>query len=202
MSITLHQRFLYRGYLQIACCDLTRSNNPCLWLITWDPSQPVATRPLAIQKDGTWYTYGWDLTKNICEIYGQHGYIRTSYTYSPYGTVTMSGDLTQPVQWSSEFYDAELSLVYYNYRYYNPTVGRWLGRDRLQENAGLNIYRSYLNRPESISDVLGECDFICDKNHRKWYKEFNVELYYNSVLSNKSTIVCRIYILSEWISYV
>ena len=70
-SVTLHQRFLYRGYLQIACCDLTRSNHPCLWLITWDPTQPVATRPLAIQKDGTWYTYGWDLTKNICEVYGQ-----------------------------------------------------------------------------------------------------------------------------------
>ena len=29
-SITLHQRYLYRGYLQIACCDLTRSNHPCL----------------------------------------------------------------------------------------------------------------------------------------------------------------------------
>ena len=72
-GVTLHQRFLYRGYLQIACCDLSRSNHPCLWLITWDPSQPVATRPLAIQKDGTWYTYGWDLTKNICEVYGQHG---------------------------------------------------------------------------------------------------------------------------------
>ena len=37
----------------------------------------TTTRPPAIQKDGTWYTYGWDLTKNICEIYGQHGYIHT-----------------------------------------------------------------------------------------------------------------------------
>ena len=89
-NITLHQRFIYRGYQQIACCDLTRSNHPCLWLITWDPLQPVATRPLAIQKDGTWYTYGWDLTKNICEVYGQHGYIRTACTYSPYGQVASS----------------------------------------------------------------------------------------------------------------
>ena len=29
-AITLHQRYLYRGYLQIACCDLTRSNHPAL----------------------------------------------------------------------------------------------------------------------------------------------------------------------------
>lgn len=132
-SVTLNQRFLYRGYLQIACCDLTRSNHPCLWLITWDPSQPVATRPLAIQKDGAWYTYGWDLTKNICEIYGQHGYIRTNYSYSPYGEVTANGDVTQPVQCSSEYNDAELSLVYYNYRHDNPVDGRWTGRDFLDE---------------------------------------------------------------------
>ena len=85
MSITLHQLFLYRGYLQIACCDLTRSNHPCLWLITWDPTQAVATRPLAIQKDATWYTYGWDVTKNTCEVFKTNGTIGTVYTYSPYG---------------------------------------------------------------------------------------------------------------------
>ena len=95
-SVTLHQLYIYRSYLQIACCDLTRSNHPCLWLITWDPTQPVATRPLAIQKDGTWYTYGIDLTKNVCEVFGTTGYIATAYTYYTYGSVTASGNVTQP----------------------------------------------------------------------------------------------------------
>ena len=108
-SITLHHRYLYRGYLQIACCDLTRSAHPCLWLLTWDPTQPVATRPLAIRKDGSRFAYGWDLTKNICEVFGQAGYIRTSYTYSPYGTVSEVCDVTQPIQWSSEFFDTDRS---------------------------------------------------------------------------------------------
>ena len=154
-GVTLHQRFLYRGYLQIACCDLTRSNHPCLWLITWDPSQPVATRPLAIQKDATWYTYGWDLTKNICEIYGQHGYIRTSYTYTPYGEVTATGDVTQPIQWSSEYNDAELALVYYNYRHYNPVDGRWLTKDPVKSNIPLNYYWGIINAPIHNMDYLG-----------------------------------------------
>ena len=66
-AVTLHQRYIYRGYLQISACDLTRAASPCLWLILWDPTQATATRPLAIQKDGVWYAYGWDLTKNICE---------------------------------------------------------------------------------------------------------------------------------------
>ena len=68
-SVTLHQRYIYRGYLQIACLDLTRSHHPCLWLLTWDPSQPDATSPLTIQINGTWYTYGWDISKNVCELF-------------------------------------------------------------------------------------------------------------------------------------
>ena len=156
--VTLHQRFLYRGYLQIACCDLTRNNHPCLWLITWDPSQPVATRPLAIQKDGTWYTYGWDLTKNICEVFGSAGYIRTAYTYSPYGEISTSGDAEQQLQWSSEFYDNELALVYYNYRHYNQGYGRWTGRD--MANDAFCLYCALLNQPVMRIDELGNATVI------------------------------------------
>ncbi|MDO4410375.1 MAG: RHS repeat-associated core domain-containing protein [Akkermansia sp.] len=140
ITVISNHRFIYRGYLQIACCDLTRNAHPCLWLITWDPTQPVATRPLAIQKDGTWFCYGWDLTKNICEVFGQNGYIRTAYSYTPYGSVTANGDITQPIQWSSEYADTELALVYYNYRHYNPMDGRWSGRDLVKE------YRQSLSR--------------------------------------------------------
>ena len=186
-EVTLHQRYLYRGYLQIdsgaplcaftlsgqtlrvcptgltavvrfACCDLTRSNHPALWLITWDPTQPIATRPLAIQKDATWYTYGWDLTKNICELYGSNGYIRTSYTYTPYGGVTESGNTWQPIQWSSEYSDTELGLVYYNYRHYNPMDGRWLGRDKI--SSVQNAYNSFNNSPFYSIDSLGNVVII------------------------------------------
>lgn len=123
--------------------------------LTWDPSQPVATRPLAIQKDGTWYTYGWDLTKNICEVYGQHGYIRTAYTYTPFGEVTAIGDVTQPIQWSSEFNDTELGLVYYNYRHYNPVEGRWNRRDPIGILDKYALYEYENNMPVMRFDSLG-----------------------------------------------
>ena len=151
-SVTLHQRYIYRGYLQIACIDLTRSHHPCMWLLCWDPTQRIATRPLAIQKDGTWYTYGLDLTKNVCEVFGTTGYINTAYTYTPYGSVTATGSTTQPIQWSSEFYDSELALVYYNYRHYNPVDGRWIGRDILLTN---NLFDFINNSPYSLIDLLG-----------------------------------------------
>ena len=161
-TVTLHQRYLYRGYLQIACIDLTRSHHPALWFITWDPTQPVATRPLAIQLNGTWYTYGWDLTKNICELYGTSGYIATDYTYSPYGLPSQStngaaaGSIVQPIQWSSEYHDTELGLVYYNYRHYNPLEGRWASRDQILQS---NLYGYISNKINIMIDILGNSEY-------------------------------------------
>ena len=152
-STTLNQRYLYRGYLQAACCDLTRSAHPCLWLITWEPTQQIATCPLAIQKDATWYVYGWDMTKNVCEVFSNSGIIKTTYSYTPYGAVTAEGSVTQPIQWSSEFYDEEMGLVYYNYRHYNSTDGRWLGRDPLTEASDKHLYR--IGNPSMHFDYLG-----------------------------------------------
>lgn len=153
--VTLHQRYIYRDYLQIACIDLTRDNHPSLWFITWDPTQTLSTRPLAIQIDGTWHSYGWDLTKNICELYGTNGYISNTYTYSPFGHVTSSGFINQPIQWSSEVWDNELSLVNYNYRQYNPSHGVWLSVDPIGLASGhYNLY-SFVNNSFSGIDFLG-----------------------------------------------
>ena len=179
-QITSSHRFLYRGYLQVACCDRTRANHPCLWLITWDPTQPIATRPLAIQKDGTWYTYGWDLTKNICEVYGQHGYIRTNYFYSPYGGVTTNGDVTQPIQWSAEFCDVELGLVYYNFRYYNCSSGRWIQRDGVHKMDNYNLYVYAHNSVPGTADYQGlwtqkgVLKIICCSKYKYNIDDFNL----------------------------
>lgn len=154
-SVTLHQCYFYHGYLQIAACDLTSEGTPNLWHLLWDPTQPVATRPLAIQKDGVWYTYGWDLTKNICEVFGLNGYINTTYTYTPYGEVASSGSTAQPIQWSSEVWDVELDLTYYNYRHYNPLLGRWISADPIGADGGsFNLYK-YINNSFFNIDILG-----------------------------------------------
>ena len=136
-----------------------------LWLITWDPSQPEATRPLAIQKDGTWYTYGWDLTKNICELYSSNGYIITSYSYAPFGAVTTTGHVTQPIQWSSEMFDIELMLNYYNYRFYNEKIGRMIVMDYIER---MNPY-DFLN-----NDSIGSYDYLGlwkDLGNHRWCAE-------------------------------
>ncbi len=163
-TVTLHQRYIYRGYLQIAALDITRSNHPALWFITWDPTQPIATRPLSIRINGTWYTYGWDLTKNICELYSTGGGIATSYTYTPFGKVTSSGNVTQPIQWSSEYNDVELGMVYYNYRHYNSLNGRWMEMDLIIISN--NDYLFISNAPIYGYDILS-ADKAYDEKIRK-----------------------------------
>ena len=153
--ITLHQRYIYRDYLQIACLDLTRSHHPCLWLITWDPSQTIETRPLAIQKDGTWYTYGHDISKNVCEVFKNNGYIGTSYTYSSYGKILSNGTTYQTLKLSSEFYDEETGLYYYNFRYYLPYSGKWISRDIVRESTHRSLYCFAENNPSVRTDYLG-----------------------------------------------
>ena len=159
-TTTSHHRYIYRGFLQIACLDLTRAGTPALWFVFWDPTQPTGTRPLAIQKNGTWFVYGHDLTKNVCEVFGSDGYIKTTYSYSPFGNVSSVGNFEQNFQWSSEFYDSELNLVYYNYRHYSPTTARWLSRDPIEEMGGLNLYAFAKNGSVIHIDSYGLIDPI------------------------------------------
>ena len=153
--VTKHERYIYRGYLQIAALDLKRETHPALWYILWDPTEAIATRPLAIQKDGTWYTYGHDLTKNVWELYKANGTIATAYNYAPFGEVTTNGTAEQPFQWSSEFYDSELGMVHYNFRFYNPLDGRWISRDPMEEERGANLYGYADNNSVGLFDILG-----------------------------------------------
>jgi RHS repeat-associated protein len=70
--------------------------------------------------------------------------------------VSSTGDVEQPIQWSSEFNDTELGLTYYNYRHYNPVDGRWLGRDKKDSATGNHIYAYVSNFPVLHGDQLGE----------------------------------------------
>ena len=142
-------------YLQIASLDLTRTTLNALWYILWDPTEPVATRPLAIQTAGSWFAYGWDLTKNVMELYKSNGTIANSYSYAPFGEVTQRGNITNPLQWSSEMFDGELGLVYYNYRHYTPHDGRWISRDPITEQEELNLYAFVRNNPATAYDRWG-----------------------------------------------
>ena len=55
-TVASHERYLYRGYLQIAALDMLNSRN-VLRTLLWDPLEPVATRPLALVQAASLYCY-------------------------------------------------------------------------------------------------------------------------------------------------
>ena len=153
-TVASHERYLYRGYLQIAAQDMLDNRN-VLRTLLWDPLEPVATRPLALVQGASLYCYGVDFNKNVSEVFDAQGTIAAAYDYSPYGAVTGTGSLGQPVQWSGEMHDEEPALAYYNYRFYNPADGRWINRDPIAEQAGWNLYAFVGNSLNIEIDLLG-----------------------------------------------
>lgn len=108
--------------------------------------------------------YAYDANGNVSELVdGDSGAIAAHYEYSPFGeTVVQAGDeqvLAQnPYAFSTKYFDRETSLYYYGLRFYNPGTGRWLSRDSVAEQGGLNIYGFVDNEPVSQFDLLGMFD--------------------------------------------
>ena len=51
--------------------------------------------------------------------------------------------------------DTDSGLYNYGYRFYHPSLGRWLGRDPIGEAGGLNLYGAVDNNPSDTYDFLG-----------------------------------------------
>ena len=60
-----------------------------------------------------------------------------------------------PFHFSTKFTDRESGLNYYGYRFYDPVDGRWLNRDPIGEQGGVNIYSLGHNDAISHYDYLG-----------------------------------------------
>ena len=117
----------------------------------------------AAQVNGENYQYNYDNIGN--RTTATEGDESTAYTYSPYGEVKESANgVYQPIQWSSEYNDTELGLVYYNYRHYNSTDGRWLGMDPEFFLGYSSLYCQ--NKPIIIIDTRGllHLDMVSDTN--------------------------------------
>ena len=161
-----HARYLYRDYLQVAECDLTGETPALVRSYLWDPSEPEATRVLAMTR---WEANGTqvkehlycmhDAMKNVTSLFGEARGRRALYEYRPYGgLITSEGNMAQEnkFRFSSEYMDDELGLIYYNYRHLNPRDGRWISRDPIMEQGGWNLFAFVKNNSIINFDYLGE----------------------------------------------
>jgi len=84
-----------------------------------------------------------------------NGNVCARYEYGPFAEpIRVSGSMGKlnPVRFSSKYTDDESGFLYYGYRYYNPSTGRWLSRDAIGERGGFNLCTFVAN------DSLGYVD--------------------------------------------
>jgi RHS repeat-associated protein len=80
------------------------------------------------------------------------------YEYGPFGELLRAtGPLAKsnPLRFSTKYQDDETHLLYYGYRYYCCSTGRWLGRDPADESGGLNLYCLVSEDPIDAADATG-----------------------------------------------
>ena len=126
--------------------------------------------PLIMTYNSTVYGYLVDANKNVLGLFNPSKTRVATYLYGPFGQkLSESGTIAanNPLQFSSEQFDADLDLVYYNFRYYFPAIGKWLTKDPIGERGGWNLYAFCGNNAVNTWDefgfedcCLGEKEFI------------------------------------------
>jgi RHS repeat-associated protein len=84
------------------------------------------------------------------------------YEYGPFGEVLRATGVTATFGFSTKYADVETGLLYYGYRFYSPDTGRWLSRDPIGEEGGVNLYGFVSNNGVNRVDVHGLSDFWGD----------------------------------------
>ncbi|MCI5142391.1 MAG: RHS repeat-associated core domain-containing protein, partial [Candidatus Electrothrix sp. ATG1] len=102
------------------------------------------------------YSYLYDGKGNVDGLIDDAEVMVAGYVYSPFGNLlTRTGSLDQPFRFSTKAFDEQTGLAYYGYRFYSPSVGRWINRDPIGEAGGINLYGFVQNNPIIFWDPFG-----------------------------------------------
>ncbi|MBV6501896.1 MAG: hypothetical protein CJBNEKGG_04437 [Prosthecobacter sp.] len=110
--------------------------------------------------DSYWATS--DLNGNVIGLSAVSTVRHALYEYNAFGSpvrVNEPEPELNPMRFSSKYTDVETNWLYYGYRYYSPETGRWLNRDPIEEEGGLNLYGMVGNDPVNFLDYLGQRTF-------------------------------------------
>lgn len=107
-------------------------------------------------QEGGWFYYHNDHLGTPQIVTNKNGEISWQADYSPFGQVSLVvNSVEQNFRFPGQYYDKETNLYYNYYRYYDPSLGRYLTSDPIGLRGGLNTY-SYVNgNPLRFIDELG-----------------------------------------------
>jgi RHS repeat-associated protein len=103
--------------------------------------------------------YHADGNGNITALVNDKQLIVAQYLYDPYGNeLAVIGPLAAAnlYRFSSKENHPTSALNYYGYRFYLPSLQRWVNRDPVQENGGISLYGFNWNSPLNQVDPHGQ----------------------------------------------
>lgn len=139
--------YLYDGADIVTEAGATNAN----YLSTLNIDEPIVRQT----PSGNEYYHTDDLGSTVA-LSNDAGAVTTHYTYSPFGSTTVTGPSTNPFQFTGRENDGN-GLYYYRARYYSPSHSRFLSEDPLEFDAGdPNLYAYVFNSPTNFIDATGE----------------------------------------------
>lgn len=129
---------------------------------------PLAKIDQSIRSDGSLgqgqlYYYHTDQIGTPLEVTDEDGRLVWAGEFGAWGRVTrqvldaplkMGEEFVQPLRFAGQYEDESTGLHYNTFRYYDPEVGRFLTRDPIGLDGGINLYR-YAANPSAWTDPLG-----------------------------------------------
>ena len=100
---------------------------------------------------------------NVMQYVDKHGTIVASYAYDAFGNIMQKGGVKADelkMRFSTKYSDDESGLYYFGLRFYSPRIARWLTRDPIEEDGGVNLYAYCGNNSLLYYDKDGCAYFI------------------------------------------
>jgi len=116
---------------------------------------------LCMQTTSACYYPLYDHNGNVEKYIHQNGQVVAEFEYDGFGNTideNYASSVTAhvfPFRFSTKYWDEEVGLYYYGYRYFSPKFGRWIKRDPLEEFGGGNLYLFSFPNPVEAYDAFG-----------------------------------------------
>jgi RHS repeat-associated protein len=130
---------------------------------------------LAVSDGSSRYSYLFDANGNVRQLIDtDNGSELEKYNYDPFGNIVgfeCPSNINNSYQFSTKYYDREIGLYYFGYRYDHSYTGRWISRDPIGESGGRNLYGFVKNAVMTYADCWGLVLVAVDgTDSRGWLK--------------------------------
>jgi len=153
--LTEETRLVRDGYLIVQERD---GSNTALRSYVWSSGALGGIGALtAMVQDSQVYYYLFDGRGNVASVVDDSANVVAGYVYDAFGELrTVTGSLEQPFRFSTKYYDGGTGMVDFGYRFYVAEIGRWLNRDPIGVDGGINLYGYVLSNPINFVDPYGD----------------------------------------------